>query len=112
MEESSRVARFLKVHSKIGDVNQNLHVTLRLHTASHQSVAHERFSIFEQKSGNDGVERSFARGIDIGVPLLQGEQLATILQHKTKASRDESGSHTAVVRLNERHHHPLAVDNG
>ena len=97
MEESSRVARFLKVHSKIGDVNQNLHVTLRLHTTSHQSVAHERLSVFEQKGGNDGVERSFTRGVDIGMPLLQGEQLTAVLQHKSKAGRDESGAHTAVV---------------
>jgi hypothetical protein len=61
------------------------------------------------EAGDDGLERALAGRIDIGVSILQGEELAAILKHEAEAVGDQTRAHAAKVRLNDRDHHAVLV---
>ena len=111
MIKARRVTRGLHVHPEVDDIHQHLHMPLRLHCAAHQAEAHKRFTILHDKRGDDGVKRSLARGIDIGMALIQRKKLAPVLQHKTEAVGHKPRTHAAVVRLNQRHHHAVSISD-
>ena len=111
MIEARRVTGGLHVHPEVDDIHQHLHMPLRLHRAAHQAEAHKWLSILHDKRGDDGVKRSLARGIDIGMTLIQRKKLAPVLQHKTEAIGNKSRTHAAIVRLNQRHHHAVSISD-
>ena len=71
MKKTRSITRFLQIHPEICNIDQHLHMTLRLHTATHETVTHKGLISLHQKRGNDGVKRSLTRGVDIWVALFE-----------------------------------------
>ena len=46
--------------------------------------AQPRLAIFGHKAGDDGMKGPLVRGVDVGMPIFQREQLPAILKHKPK----------------------------
>src|SRR5438045_4632827 len=103
------VARFLRIQTKIDLIGQDLNVSLWLHPASHHPERFPRFSILHHESRNDGVKRTFAWRVDVGMARLHREKLATILKHEAESRYNDSAAHAAIVTLNERFHITLVV---
>ena len=61
--EARGVAGFLQAHVEVEQVDEDLHVALRLHVAAHDAEAHHGPSVFGEHRGDDGVERPLAGGV-------------------------------------------------
>src|ERR1700694_1530482 len=61
------VARFLYIQAEVDLIGEDLHVTLRLHSAAHDAERLPRFAILHDESWNDGVKRALARRVNVGV---------------------------------------------
>ncbi len=99
MTPARGVAGFLDVHAEIDDVGQNLDMALRLHVAAHQPEGQERLAVLQDEAGDDGLERAFARRIDVGGRRIERIELAAILEHEAQMIRDQPRAHAAIVRL-------------
>ncbi len=123
------IARLLKPHVEIDEVQDDLHMALRLHAAAHQAEAQpgfERAGLFdwhgphlaarhvllEGESRDDRMEGPLAGLEDVWMGRVEAEQLAPVLEHETEAIRDEPRAHAAIVRLDKGHHHAVLVRNG
>src|SRR4051812_17558238 len=60
-----RIAGFLETHVEVEQVNENLHVALRLHVAAHDAEAHHGFTVLGDESRDDRVERALAGRVGI-----------------------------------------------
>ena len=98
------VAGFLEAHVEIEQIDENLHVPLRLKVAAHHAEAHHRLAVFGDEGGNDCVERSFAGGVGVWVAGFEIEQLAAVLQAEAELWRTQARSEAAEVALDERDH--------
>src|SRR6476620_4516765 len=98
------VSGFLDVQTEIDLVCKHLYMTLRLHTAAHDTESFPRFAVFHHESGNNGVKRTFARRVNIRVLRIHRKKLTAILQHKSKARNDDPAAHSAIIALYERHY--------
>ena len=47
--EARRVAGLLQVHAEVDEVDDDLHVALRLHVAAHHAEAHERLAVLRHE---------------------------------------------------------------
>ena len=101
VSDSGGVAGLLHVHAEIDDVHQHLHVSLRLHVSAHQPEAQPRFPVLGDEGGDDGVEGSFVGFESIEVSVVQGEELASILQAESDLAGDDLRSEPVVVALDE-----------
>ena len=104
MPRARRIAGFLQVHAEVDEVHDDLHVTLRLHAAAHDAERQPGLAVLGDEGGNDGVERPLARRVDVGVAVLEREQLAAILQDEAAAVGRHARAHAAVVALDQRDH--------
>ena len=104
MLQSRGVARLLQIHTEINQIQNNLHLPLRLHITAHNAETHKWFSILRYKTRNYRMKRSFVRGVAVQKTILQIKQLAAVLQNKPKAVRRHPGTHSSVVALNQRNH--------
>ena len=98
------IAGFLHVQAEIDLVGEDLDVTLRLHAAAHDAECFPRFAIFHDEAGDDGVEGTFARRVNIRVTGFHREKFAAILKHEAEAGHDDAAAHAAIIALNERDH--------
>src|SRR4029077_4122558 len=96
------ISRGLDVESIIHAIDDDLRLPLRLHVAAHHAERHPGLPVARGKSGNDRLERTLARCVDVGMSILQREQLAAILKHKPEPVRYEARAHAAKIRLNLR----------
>ena len=87
-------------------------LTLRLHVAAHHTERHPGLAVFRGKTGNDGLEGTLARRIDVGVAVLEREKFAAILEHEAEAVGDEAGAHAAEIGLDLADHHAGGVGDG
>ena len=110
--DARRVTGLLQVHAEVEHVDQDLHVTLRLHRAAHHAEAQPRLAVLRGERGNDGVERTLARRVAVGMVLAQHELLAAVLQDEAQARRRHAAAHAAVVGLDQRDHHAVGVGGG
>src|SRR6516165_9759584 len=104
MLPAGRVAGFLDVQTEIDLVCEDLYMTLRLHTAAHDTESFPRFAVFHHESGNNSVKRAFTRRVNIRVLRVHREKLASILKHESKTRHDNPAAHAAIITLNQRHH--------
>ena len=109
MAVARHIPGFLHIHAEVDHIGDYLSMALRLHTAAHQTKAHQRFAVFHDKGRDDGVERAFPGCVDIGMAFLEGEQLTPVLQHETQTIRNKAGPHTPVIALNEADHHAVLI---
>ena len=65
--------------------------------------------MYYDKGMNDGVERSLARRIRIGMTLIERKEFATVLEHEAQAIWDQPCSHSTIVRLDEGDHHAVGI---
>src|SRR5271169_2685339 len=100
------VAGRLRVLAVVSDAHHHLHVTLRLHRATHHTEAHHRGAVFGDKAGDDRVVRPLVRPDLIRMPVSRSEIRAAILQRNAGAWHHHTGAEAHVVRLDHRHHHP------
>ncbi|MNT02266.1 hypothetical protein D3C72_1367560 [compost metagenome] len=87
-------------------------MSLWLHRAAHHAEAGIRLAALGDEGRNDGLERTLARCVAIGMVLLQHEHLAAILQDEAQPRRRHAAAHAAVVGLDQRHHHAVGVGHG
>ena len=106
------VPGFLQIHPEINQIDQNLHVTLRLHGTTHHPETQPGLTILGYKGGNNGVKGAFVRGVGIKMPFFQGKELSTILQDEAQIVRHHARAHTAVIALNQRYHVPFFIRHG
>ena len=78
------VAGLLRVEAVVDHVDDDLGLALRLHAAAHDAEGHPGLAALAGEAGDDGVEGPLARGIDVGVAVGQGEQLAAVLEHEAQ----------------------------
>src|SRR5687767_12004078 len=80
--EAWRIDRLLNVHLEDQEVEQDLHVALRLHGTAHHAVAHKRLfdaiHRLRDERGNDRVQRSLARRDHVDMPFREYETRAAI----------------------------------
>ena len=112
MVEARGIAGFLQVHAVIDDVDQHLHMALRLHAAAHQAQRHERLAVLLHEGRNDGVEGPLGGFVSIGVRRIEAEQFAAVLEHEARSRRDQPAAHATIVRLDQANHHAVAIDHG
>ena len=106
------VARFLQTHSEVDQVNNDLHVSLWLHSTTHEAKAYVRLTIFGDKGRNDGMERALTGFVGIEMTFLQREQLASVLQNEAQSGRCHPRSHATVITLDKRHHIAFFIRHG
>ena len=99
-----RVAGFLHIQTKVNLVSEYLHVSLRLHIATHHAECFPWFAIFHHEPWNDGVKRAFSRRVNIRVLRVHGKKFAPILKHEAKTRHDDPTAHAAIITLDERDH--------
>ena len=61
------------------------------------------------KPGNDRLERTFARRVDVRVARLHRKQLAAILEHEPESGNDDAAAHSAIIALDEADHVALVI---
>src|ERR1700730_12092934 len=86
-------------------------MALRLHVTSHHAKSEPRFALLHHESRNEGVERTFARRIHIGMSRLHGKQFTSILKSEAETGDDDAGAHAAIITLNDRNHITVLVRN-
>ena len=64
------------------------------------------------EAGDDRLEGTLARGVDVGVAVLEGEELAAVLEHEAESVGDETGAEAAEVGLDLGDHHAVFVGDG
>jgi hypothetical protein len=74
------IARSLRMLLMVNHATDGLHVTLRLHIATHNTKAHLWLALMHKEGWNDGMKRALVRTHFIGVTLLKAKAAATILQ--------------------------------
>jgi hypothetical protein len=86
--EARRVEGLLQVHPEHEQVQQDLHVALRLHVAAHDAVAHERLLAagrgLRHKGGDDRVERTLAGSNRVRQPFVHRERGPAVLERETR----------------------------
>jgi len=102
--ESRRVAGFLQAHLEIEKIDENLHMALRLHIASHHAEAHHGPPFLGEECRNDRMKRPLAGGVRIGMAGFEIKQCSTILQAKAEPGGTQPRSKAQIVALNERNH--------
>src|SRR5207237_3954490 len=95
------VAGFLHIQTEIDLVGEHLHVTLRLHTAAHDTECFPRFSIFHHKPRDNRVKGAFARSVNVRMLRVHGEKFSAILKHEPESGHDDAAAHPAIIALNE-----------
>lgn len=95
-----RVARGLQIEIVVDEVDDDLHVTLRLHVAAHQAEREPRLAVAQCERGNDGLERA-ASGPVLVRARREREEFAAILQHEAQAIGHQARAHAAIVRLDD-----------
>ena len=112
MVPAGAVAGGLDVEAVVDAVDDDLRLALRLHVAAHDAEGHPGLAVFGGEAGDDGLEGALAGGVDVGVAVLEGEELAAVLEHEAEAVGDEAGAHAAEVGLDLRDHHAVFVGDG
>ena len=72
----------------VDDIDENLHLTLRLHISPHDAKTEPGPAVFGDHGRDDRVKGPFVRLELIGMPFLEREKRTTVLQHETEVSRD------------------------
>lgn len=85
MVPARAVGRSLHVQPVIHAVHDDLCLSLRLHVAAQHAERDPRYAILRRKARNNGLERAFARRIDVRVPILEREKLPTVLEHEAES---------------------------
>ena len=82
----------------------HLHVTLRLHESAHDSVGHEQFSgnRISDHGWNNGMVGPFAWCNNVRVAFFEAKVVPAVLQAKTATSRNDSGSESHIIAVDER----------
>src|SRR6267143_2424733 len=79
-------------------------MTLGLHAAAHDTERFPSLTVFHHETRNNGVERTFARRVNIRVIRIHRKKFTTILKHEPEAGHYDPAAHPAIIALNERHH--------
>src|SRR5688572_11756562 len=93
--EARRVDRGLHIHAEDEVIEQELHVSLRLHTAAHQPEAHVRLVATSVHGAGDEawderVERPFSGGDGIGQTGRERESRAAVVQREARSEEHTS----------------------
>ena len=113
--EARRVERSLRVHSVEQQVEQQLHVTLRLHEAAHHAKRRHQLVAAavgrrRQHAGNDRVERPLPRAERIRVAVDERKVGAAVVQREAAAGGHEAAPKAHVIRVDERARVAIGVD--
>ena len=73
MDNSGCIPRFLKIHSEVNHVDQDLGMPLRLRCPPHDAKTHVRFPVPSDERRDDGMKRSLAGFESVHVILFQSE---------------------------------------
>src|SRR3569833_2450739 len=65
------VAGLLQTQFVVEPVDDDLRLALGLHVAAHYAEAHPRRPVLAGEARNDGVERALARGVGVGLAVLE-----------------------------------------
>ena len=87
VQDSRGITRFLQVHSEVDHVDDDLSVRLGLGRPTHHPKAHVGLPVPGHEGRDDGVKRPLVGFVGIELPLLQSEQLSTILEYESQAIR-------------------------
>ena len=109
MVPAGAVAGGLDVEAVVDAVDDDLCLALRLHVAAHDAEGHPGLTVLAGEAGDDGLEGALAGGVDVGVAVLEGEELAAVLEHEAEAVGDEAGAEAAEVGLDLRDHDAVFV---
>ena len=71
MLDTGVFAGLLHVHAEIKQIDQDLHVSLRLHVAAHDAEHELGFAVLGDHRRDDRVERALARFEAVGVVFVQ-----------------------------------------
>src|SRR5215471_9327258 len=93
------VTGFLDVQTEIDLVCEHLYMTLRLHTAAHDTESFPRLAVSHHESGNNGVKRTFPRRVNIRVLWVHREQFSAVLKHESKIRYDNPAAHPPIIAL-------------
>src|ERR1700684_4412469 len=89
------VAGGLDIKAVVDAIDDDLGLSLRLHVAAHDAEGEPGYAASGGESRDDGLKRALAGSVDVGVAVLEGEELAAILKHEAEAVGDEAGAHAA-----------------
>ena len=112
MVHAWRITGLLDVHAEINHVHDYLRVAHGLEIAAHHAERHERLAVFGHKRRNDGLERTFARRVGVGVRGIEVEQFAPVLEHEAQPVGNHAAAHAPVVALDQRNHVTILVGGG
>jgi hypothetical protein len=107
--EARRVAGRLRVHPEVDQVQQRLHVSLRLHVAAHHAERQPGTAVLERHRGHERMQRPLAWSDHVGVRRIEREQAAAVVQDNPGVSCDDSGAEVFEDRLNQRDDVAVAV---
>ena len=103
------VQGLLGVQVEVHVVHDHLDVALGLHVAAHDAEGTHGLAVLHQEAGNDGVVAALAGLEGVGVLLIQGEVVATVLEGDAGTAHHHAGAEAHVVGLNEGDHVALPV---
>src|SRR5262249_5582527 len=88
--ESGRINGLLQAHAHIQKVCEHLYLPLWLNVAAHHPKGHPELAIFEDHRWDYGVEWSLARLYAAGVPRIQAEAGASVVQNNAGVTGDNA----------------------
>lgn len=98
-----RIQRGLRIILERQHVEQDLHVSLRLHVSAHDAVHGVQIPVtgVGDKSRDDGMIWSLPWREDVGVIFDEGEIRAAVLKGETTSFGDDAGAEAGVIAVDE-----------
>jgi hypothetical protein len=94
----------------VDQIDDNLHVPLRLHRAAHHAERQPRLPVLQDEGGMMVWKRALAGRVVVGVAGLEGEHVRRGSGNlKPSARHDHAAADAAVVALDERHQVAVGV---
>src|ERR1700722_1989351 len=99
--EPRAIAGRLQIGAMVDQVEQHLHVALRLLRAAHEAEGGERAAVLHDESRQQGVERPFAGSDEIRAAWIQRKERGAVVQYETVARHRDAGAEGVVDTVNE-----------
>ena len=112
MPESRCLARLLDVHAEVDQVQEHLHVPLRLHVAAHDAKRQPRTSVLHDHRRHERMKWPLAGCEEVWMASTKREQRAAVVQRDAGVAGNDPGAETFVNGLDERDDVAVLVGGG
>ena len=101
---SGSIKSLLRIKVEINEIHCNLKVSLGLHITAHYAKRTNRFSVFKDKAGNNGVVGAFSGFKAVCLLRVKRNIESAVLERNAGIFYNDSGTESHIVGLYKRNH--------